>query len=242
MIHRLSSNDEWHLQRWGKFTSSENVKLLSSGGGAVMFGGGAITYIKTKALQMCTHMHEKPELEEVASLLHGKAHEFPAYQMYCDVTRNFKMSYLGDDTPVFLDDEEFMDEAGGTPDIINITKANTIDLGAEIKCPKNSMYHFDRLKWKSQWDIKENYPLVYTQMQHLLLITKAHEWHFISYDDRFRIKEKRIKIIEVKPDVAFQGKLRIRIQKAIVDKYRFVAEHLDIDAIVDRESFLKYAA
>jgi hypothetical protein len=243
MIHKLSNVDDWHLQRWGKFTASENNKLFAAGTGTNLFGVGAVSYIKAKAIQMCTDMHERPELEEVASLLHGKAHEFPAFQMYIQRTRNFRMAYLGDETPVFLDHEDLMYEAGGTPDagIIDFKKGK-VELGLEIKCPKNSQYHFDRLLWKDQWDVKEKYPLVYTQIQHLLMITKAPEWHFASFDDRFKQDSKKIKIIEVKPDIAYQGKLMIRLEKAISEKYRLIALHYNNDNIVDRESFLKFAA
>jgi hypothetical protein len=242
MINSMDKIDSWHLQRWGKFTASENVKLFSPAKDS-MFGEGAWTYINSKALQMITHMEERPELEEVKSLLHGKVHEYPAFSRYVNTTRNFNMVYMGDENPIFLDHEELMHEAGGTPDAGIIDMRNyKVELGLEIKCPRNSMYHFERLKWKNQWDIKEGYKLVYTQIQHLLLISGAPEWHFVSFDDRFKREADKMKIIEVKPDKPFQGKLMIRLEKAIAEKYRTIANLWDIDEIVDRESFLKYAA
>jgi hypothetical protein len=48
-----------------------------------------------------------------------------------------------------------------------------VDFGAEIKCPKNPLNHFERLKWKDQWDIQQHYPQAYIQIQNLMMITGA---------------------------------------------------------------------
>lgn len=217
--------DQWYLERWGKFTSSEIYKLLGNDKKGNPFGDTAINYIEQKAVERTTHLAERPELEEVKSLLWGKVYEYPAYAAYVDTTKNYTMKYLGTETPLFLEYEPLANDCGGSPDVINITASNSIDVGAEIKCSKNPIHHFRRLVWKDQWDILQHYPLVYAQMQHLLMITGAIEWHFISYDDRQLLKKNKIKIIEVKPDKKFQDNLDLRIRMAIKERDKLIQLH-----------------
>ena len=51
MIDAIDLKDEWLLARRGRFTASEIGKLLSKGKGAEMFGTGALTYIRKKAIE-----------------------------------------------------------------------------------------------------------------------------------------------------------------------------------------------
>jgi hypothetical protein len=218
--------DQWFLQRWAKFTASENYKLL--GGNTMnLFSAGGITYIKGKALEMATQMQERPELEEVKSLLHGKAHEYPAFQATVRATGLQNLIYLGSETPLFLEDESIPNESGGSPDAISLLSDAKVDVVAEMKCPKNSMYHFDRLKWKSQWDVKGGYAQCYCQIQNLLKITGAGLGLFISYDDRMRDATKKCKIIEVMPDKKFIDNLDIKIRMAVKEKYKIYDEYMN---------------
>lgn len=237
----MDAVDKWFSDRWGKFTASENYKLLVTGTGGKVFGVGANTYIEQKAMEMTTVMWERPGLDQVESLLHGRVHEFPAFMYYIKSTGNSSMTYMGDENPVFLDYEPLINESGGTPDCAYINSSNNIELGAEIKCPKNPIEHFRRLKWKDQWDIRENYISCYTQIQHLLLITGALQWDFISYDDRQVSYKNKGKIIEVKPDKKFQDNLDLRIRLAIKEKYKILSEHLGIE-IKDRNHLLQIQA
>ena len=228
MIDQMDVVDRWLIQRWTKFTSSEIYKLL--GGGkkpGEIFGAGAMTYIKQKALEMSTLVQERYELNEVEALLHGKVYEQPAYEWYINATKDFSMIHMGSENPMFLDYEPLFGECGGSPDALRLRDDATVIKGAEIKCPKNSMYHFDRLLWKDQWDVKEKYLSCYAQMQHLLMITKAESWDFMSFDDRQARKEKKGKIINVLPDKKFQDNLDLRIRLAIKEKYRIYKEHMD---------------
>jgi len=227
MIGEMDGLGKWLMARRGKFTASENYKLLVGGSGGNIFGTGAMTYIKEKALEMCTDIYERPELEEVKSLLHGKVYEYPAYVAYINATKNYFMKYLGTENPIFLEDDTIPGESGGSPDVIGMNTDTKIDAIAEIKCPKNPMYHFDRLLWKDQWDIKEGYMQCYCQMQNLLKISRADICQFISFDDRMRDKEKKIKIIDVYPDIKFQDNLDLRIRMAIKEKYKIYDKHMN---------------
>ena len=225
-INQSTDLDQWHLQRWSKFTASENHKLLSPSG-AQMFSPGGYNYIKEKVLQMTTNIWERPQLDEVEACLHGKAHEYPAYKAMVVATGYTNLIYLGDERPLFLEYEPLEGESGGSPDSISITDDNKVDIVAEIKCPKNSMNHFNRLVWKDQWDIKLKYIQAYSQIQNLLMITGSGLGLFVSYDDRQKIVNKKVKIIEVLPDKKFQDNLDIRLRMAIKEKYRIYDEYMN---------------
>lgn len=227
MINQMDAADKWLIQRWTKFTSSEIYKLLYGGSKpGDIFGASAMTYIKRKALEMSTLVQERYELEEVESLLHGKVYERPAFEWYINETKDFDMHHMGSENPIFIDYEPLIGESGGSPDALNLREDATVKKFAEIKCPKNSMYHFDRLLWKSQWDLKEKYLSCYAQMQHLLMITGAESGDFVSFDDRQAKKSKKGKIIEVFPDKKFQDNLDLRIRLAIKEKYRIFEMHM----------------
>jgi hypothetical protein len=218
--------DQWYLARWSKFTASENYKLMAGGVGS-MFGGGAMSYIKRKALECCTQMWERPEMEEVKALLHGKMYEYPAYKAMVQVIGIPEMLYLGTEHPIFLDYEPLKGESGGTPDSISMDADAKVEVVAEIKCPKDPMNHFERLKWKDQWDIKEKYYSCYSQIQNLLMITGAPLGFFVSYDERIKHNPKKIKIIEVKPDKKFQDELDLRLRMAVKEKYKILDEYMN---------------
>lgn len=220
MINELDAKGKWLFARKGKFTASEIGKLLSKSRGTDMFGTGALTYIRQKAIEKMTVYWEAPELEEVKSLLHGKAHEYPAFEGYQKTTGFHSMRYFGTEEPVFLD---FDENSGGSPDGL-MGVGDIIHRGLEMKCPKNSNVHLDYLEMKDQWDLKEYNVDYYAQMQFLLMITKAPVWDFCSSDERFISPKLKTKIIEVLPDKKFQDNLEIRIKMAVKSR----------DAIIER--------
>lgn len=227
MIIKPSADlDQWHLQRWSKFTASENHKLLPTSSASV-FSAGGMTYIKEKVLQMTTNIWERPVLDEVEALLHGKVHEYPAYKATVAATGYTNLIYLGEENPLFLEYEPLEGESGGSPDSISLTKSSAVDIVAEIKCPKNPMNHFNRLIWKNQWDVKEKYIQAYSQIQNLLMITGAGLGLFVSFDDRQKRVEKKYKIIDILPDKKFQDNLDLRLRMAIKEKYRIYEEYMN---------------
>lgn len=220
--------DEWFEKRRSRFTSSENYKLLGSGK-SEYFSTTAKTYIETKVIELTTKMYQRPELEEVEALRHGKANEFPSYERYIKETKNYSMTYLGDENPTFFPCKINGEESGGTPDVVNIVmdgETAKVDYGCELKNPVNPAYHFRRLTWRDQFDIKENYIQCYTQIQDLIRVTGAFGWDFVSHDDRQLSKAKQIKIIEVKPDHKFINNFEIRLLAAIKEKYNLLSKHM----------------
>lgn len=220
-----TNRDKWALERWGKFTGSENHKLLSKGTGE-MFGAGARTYIKQKALEMTINMYERPEMEENKTLLWGALHEQEAFEWYRHFTRN-ELIYCGTLNPLFLTYDEMPTEVGVSPDSVNPECVNTykVDFGAELKCPRNPSIHFDRLLWKDEEDLKNNNPEYYCQIQNTFLITGAQQWHFVSYDGRQKDKKKRIKVIEVMPNKKYLDNLQIRLEAAVKEKYKILQQY-----------------
>ena len=220
MIVDLEIKDQWYQDRWGKFTASEIHKLLSKGPGAEMFGVGARTYIKKKAIERQTEFWENPKLEFVKPLLWGKRYEEPAFRHYVRLTGNKSMRYMGTETPMFLAYDE---NSGGSPDGI-MGAGESIVLGLEMKCPMNSEVHWDYCGFKDQWDLKEGVIEYYAQIQFLLMITKAELFHFVSFDERFKDSNKRMCIVEFFPDKSFKAGLAIRIKQAVKERDKLIEQ------------------
>lgn len=211
--------DQWLLKRRYKFTSSCNYRLIGT-------PSAFDSYVEEKAIEQCTSQWERPELEFVNSLLWGRVYEEPAATRYMNETKNYSMTYIGREQPIFYTDKTMPDECGGSPDMANILEGGSIDYLVEIKCPRNPAYHFKRLSWTSQFDIKEKYIQCYTQMQDLIRVTGALGCDFVSYDERQLSNEKKIKIIEVKPDHNFINNLEIKLRTAIREKYKLLSKHM----------------
>lgn len=231
--------EQWLQQKRGKFSASMAFKLLSRGKSGEMFGDGAWTYIKTTALEMVTNVWQSEDSkgDYIEPMLHGKVHEYPAFVRYVQETKNLKTRYFGDESPLFIPYPDCPEEFGCSPDGGHFTE-DGISTGVEIKCPYDSMYHFERLTWKTQWDILEKYPACYAQIQTSLMCTGADEWHFVSYDERQMLNKYKIKIISVLPDIKYQMNMEVRIKQAIKEKYRLLSKYLDME-IKDRADFIQ---
>lgn len=220
MIGDVDPKDQWFEDRWGKFSASEIHKLLSKGVGADLFGAGAKTYIRKKAIEKITTFWENPRIEFAKPLLWGKRYEEPAFRHYVHLTGLSDMRYMGTETPLFLTYDE---NSGGSPDGI-MGAGETIELGLELKCPLDSGVHWDYLKMNDQWDLLGYCPEYYAQIQFLLVITKAQMFHFASFDERYKSFKLRMKIIEVKPDLNFQKNLLMRLKMAVKERDKLIEE------------------
>lgn len=220
-----SKIEAWLIKRREKFSSSEVWKLLRTPKQKQdeLWSTTAMSYIESKVIELMTVYHERPELDEVESLLHGKINQYPAYERYIEETKNYSMVYLGDDNPIFYPCKEMPDESGGSPDIVDIVDNGDINFLAEIKNPSNPAFHFRRLDWRTQWDVKEGYISAYAQMQDLIRNTNASGCDFISFDMRQRSKKEQIVIIPVKRDDKFIDNLELRIHLAVKEKYKILS-------------------
>ncbi len=218
MLSTMDNVDSWHLKRHAQFTASQNFRLLESGAGDKGFSKTALTYIEEKAVESMTVLYERPKLEFVESLLHGRVHEMPAHYWYVKVTGNTEMEYHGSDNPIYI---SYNKVSGGSPDAVAKSEGK-IFWGAEYKCPANPKNHFNNLKMKDQWCLKQQKIHDYTQCQMLLMTTRANGWHWMSYDDRFIDPKLKGKIIEVLPDKNFMANLDIKLKLAEKERKRIV--------------------
>lgn len=218
MINETDAKGKWFLDRYGKFTASMIYKIVPNGGTSLFVPGGW-TYIQERAVETMTFLYEAPELEFVEALIHGKAYEEAAYFEYLRVSKNYSMRHFGGENPLYL---EYNSYSGGSPDGL-MGEGTEINWLLELKCPKNPKNHFLYSKMSSQWDLKEKRPEYYTQIQFLLMITKAQGAHFASYDERYRDESKRLKIIDVMPDKKFADNLDVKLQMAQKEKLKIIA-------------------
>lgn len=220
MIDKLDPIDAWHLQRYGRFTASMIYRLNTPGKSLAGFDSYGASYIEDKVIERLKPLTQRPELEYVESLMHGKQYEEHAYEWYLSESKNYNMTYFGESNPVFL---EFNKYSGGSPDGL-MGEGEIIHCGLEAKCPSNSKNHYKYCGWKDQWDLKEGRKEYYGQCQFLMMTTKAPVWHFVSFDESFYNKNKRGKIIEIKPDQKYQDNLQIRLINAEKEVNRLIEE------------------
>lgn len=210
--------EKWLMARHAKFTASRIGCLLVGGSGGKLFGPGAMTYIKKKATEKMQVAWDRPDLDHVKSLRHGKMYELPAFLAYQNFTKNHSMRYFGSDDPVFLD---YDNDSGGSPDGL-MGEGEEIYCGLELKCPVDSEVHMDYFAMKHQYELQAYNGEYYAQMQFLLMITKAPVWHFCSFDERFEEDVFKIKVLEVKPDKQFQTNLKIRLKQAVIERDKII--------------------
>lgn len=224
MLNKMDPKDKWFLDRHTMFTASQNYRLLDTGPAGKGFGKMALNYIEEKAIESMTELWEAPKLEFVESLLHGRVYEYPAHEYYVRRTGNKVMEYYGTDNPIYISYNKF---SGGSPDALARTKGQ-IFWGAEYKCPANPKVHFNNLKLKDQWDLKQAKIHDYTQCQFLMMCTGANGWHWMSYDDRFKDPLLKGKIIEVLPDKNFMLNLDIKIKMAEKERRAIISMYSQI--------------
>lgn len=221
MINQLDAKDRYFIERHSMFTASVNWKLLGKGKDGAGFSQTGLTYIEEKAIEEMTVLWERPQMEFVEPLLWGKMYEEPAFRYYVKTTKNYSMRYLGTEQPLYLPYNEY---SGGSPDGI-MGEGEIIHWGIELKCPANSRNHFKYLGFKNQWDLKESRIEYYCQIQFLLMITQAQGFHFVSFDDRFKNPDLKIKIIDVMPDTKFQDNLQLRLIAAQKEKIKILEKY-----------------
>lgn len=220
-MFNVEASDQYFLERHGKFTASEIDKLLIKGKDE-MFSAGGWTYIKQKANECLTRLYERPELEEVKSLMHGKMYEEPAYEAYVKFTKNHSMRFFGTYNPVYL---PYNKDSGGSPDGL-MGQEQIIKLGLEIKCPRDPNVHSDYLDMTNQFQLKEYNKKYYAQMQFLMMITGAPVFHFWSFDERFIDKRLQGKLIEVVPEIRMRDDIEMRVPQAIIERNKIIERKL----------------
>ena len=167
----IDTEELWLKKRWGKFTSSEMHRLMTSSrdGG---LSQGAYTYITEKAAEILTEF--SPEHITTPQMEWGKQHEVEAIQRFTEIT-GYAVIHTGGDQQFIA---SICNQWGGTPD------GRTADGGVEVKCPmsKNHLIYKEVCDGKT---LKYTEPKYYWQIQSYMELTGSSQWYFISYDPRF---------------------------------------------------------
>jgi hypothetical protein len=199
----------WRDIRAGKFTASENYKLMGEPRSKAAREAGewsdtAMTYINTKvAEEMTGQVHQN---SAAYPMVWGEDMEPLAKEHFTKVTGE-EVRYSGF--------KMFNPHAGGSPD------GFVWDALIEIKCPFNSANHIEYLKLLKGIEIKEAYPEYWWQMQTNMLFNDMDRCYFVAFDPRFPEKQK-MKIVEVYKDVDDQMRFVKKLTLAIEEKLRLI--------------------
>ncbi len=196
---------EWLMKRRGKFTASEAHRLMANGKTAGELSAGAKTYCMEKAVELLTEFDQSDGYISPAMQC-GMDQEHNAVEAFMEAT-GINVKNHGREQ-VFI---ELGPDAGGTPDGIYPGG------GVEIKCP-NSLTHLGYFDITSGETLKAIEPKYYWQCTMLMLVTGASQWHFISFDPRFKNPVHRLHIALIEANQDDIAKLISRLDMAI--KYR----------------------
>lgn len=233
--------DEWIACRKGKCTSSDIYRLFHSGtrpmtqeeldarpkkklkdgsdgkqfeGGTtvpVLFGGGAINYIREKIDELISGNptggeEAYPSVSELKQTEWGNSNEYDALRHF-EIITGKSVIYYGGSSPRFF---YYGDYSGCSPDGEIVLE----DAAIEIKCPYNTAIHTERLLYKTVDEFKENEKKEWMQCQCIMKILGKPLMYFCSYDPRKSFKHLWMKIIKVKADAEWQTEFDFRLSEA----------------------------
>lgn len=204
-LHFDQGSEEWDNIRAGRFTASENHRLIDFGTRPMteeeladrpkkgtgsrttqvmdmsVMGKTAMTYIYQKVAETLTG-RPKPQTYAYPTV-YGKEMEPEAVEYFEAITGQ-KCDEVGFQT--------WSDHAGGSPDRLIGDKQ-----GLEIKCPydsTNQVYYLMLNKWS---ELKYYYPEYYWQCVNNMLFTARDQWYFATYDPRMQLEKHKMKIIQI---------------------------------------------
>lgn len=196
MIKRYvyDSEEQWLKARELVFTSSEVNRLMAeptkkAKEAGKLLSDGAITYILEK---VAARFDRSKEIWFNNEMQWGKDCEHKAAERLCDLLGYDPLSddviYTSVNGLVFFN---YMDELGGTPDLIF---PNAI---AEIKCP-NSDTHLYYKAYVNEDNFASELPRYYDQCQTNMFMADRNLCYFMSFDPRFNDDNRQVHLIEVK--------------------------------------------
>jgi hypothetical protein len=198
----------WHNARVGRFTASENHRLMKSGYREMTpeelkarpkSGKGSsakliedLTVISDDTMTYIT--------EKVAETLTGepKAEVFSHATAWGDTWEPWAAEFYAKAKGVELEIIGFIpfgDHAGGSIDRGILGK----DEFLEIKNPYNPKNQIDYLMLTDQFDLKRMYPNHYWQIVSNVLFSKKPLCHFATFDPRMKLDKHKMMVIDVIP-------------------------------------------
>jgi len=221
----------WHNARVGRFTSSENHRLIKSGYREMTekelkerpkTGAGSkskfIEDTSVIAEDTLTYIYEK-----VAETLTGepKGEVFSHATSWGDTWEPWAAEYYAKAKGVELEVIGFIpfgDHAGGSIDRGILGR----DEFLEIKCPFNPKNQIDYLMLTDQYDLKRMYPNHYWQMVSNSLFSKKPLGHFATFDPRMKLDKHKMKEIEVIPPKEDLELLARKLELAEIEKQKIL--------------------
>ena len=224
-------SENWLNVRAGRFTASENHRLMKSGFRPMTEvelkarpktgKGSASKFIEDPTSisdDTLTYIYEK-----VAETLTGepKNEVFSAATSWGDTWEPWAAEYFAKETGFELEVIGFVpwgDHAGGSVDRGIVGK----DEFLEIKCPFNSKNQIEYLMLSDQFDLKRMYPNHYWQIVSNAMFTKKTLCHFATFDPRMIDKKHKMFYIQVIPTAEEYELLAIKLKYAEVEKQKIL--------------------
>lgn len=174
---------EWEKIRVGRFTSSENWKLIVEPKEKTKkISETTMNYIMDKVAEVMTGQAKQQGY--AYPLVWGKEQEPIAREHFMNLTGK-EVREVG----FFPYTEHF----GGSPD--GIVEDNAI---LEIKSPLDSRVMLDYLMLTDQYDLKRNFREYYWQCVNNMIFCEKEIGYFVAYDGRMIKDEHKMKVIEIK--------------------------------------------
>lgn len=203
---------EWDAVRVGRFTSSENWRLMvdpksNADKEAGKLSETSMTYVNEKVAEVMTGQC-KPQ-GYAFPLVWGTEKEPEAIEYFCNKT-GFTHERVG-----FF---SFSDHAGGSPDGI----INNMEI-LEVKCPYDSKVQIEYLMLTDQYDLKRHFREYYWQCQCNLLFTGFDVCHFVTYDPRMKDDKHMMTHLIINKDEKDHLLIVAKLEKAVEEKLKLLS-------------------
>lgn len=189
MIKRFvfETEEDWLQHRKDQFTSSEVNRLMADPtkkqqGQGIVLSDGAISYILEKA---SAYFDSPKPVFFNSEMQWGKENEPDAAYTFCQM---YKYDPSSNDV-IYTSQGGFVffttGKVGGTPDMI------LPDGIVEFKCPNSDTHLYYKLMVNAK-NIQSELPRYYDQMQTNMYLCERDKCYFMSFDPRFKNKDKSL--------------------------------------------------
>lgn len=180
LIHAAQQSEAWSKLRLGRFTGSGISALMTKpkskeARDAGLFSQTAITYITKKAMEVITNQSSDDA--------YGRAIDWGNEWEETAIRQVIKSMKLDESTLVLKPQFKlFNDYTGCSPDAF--VQYQDMQVGIEVKCPFNSVNHYEHSKVKCSEDLKNIAPDYYWQILLNMVVHHMPLWIFASFDPR----------------------------------------------------------
>ena len=215
MTANIYPEDQWGLERLGKFTSSEIFRLLTDPKSKEAkergeLSSGAKTYVYETIAEILTGTVR--QVSNLPMLEWGNLYEPDAVSL---LAKTFpKLEYFGNENKKFFLLRRF---SGGSPDAVEFESRTVF----EVKCPENPAVHVEYLLL-NELSLKETCKDYWAQLQmNMMCLAKEigcgfrdMQGVFASYCPLMQEEENKLKLITVMPDLELEMKINSSLDRA----------------------------